>query len=226
MSRGNNLFMFSLRSGLRLGRNCGKGVFCPRKDTTPRTRCQGQKTAMRTSREKDDETPTWAHTVGRLQSRFGRSAGRDDDDPGGSGPEKVPDRAADDRGSGKLFHRRRAEGHQPCDAAAAPAPGGARRRARSPTRSPSARCTCSSRFPRRNTRADGPSSWCTDRVIRARAWNRRRTAAKAGIPTSFARACRATSSIRPGADAPGSMSRSSTREKPTSSPATSAAERP
>ena len=53
---------------------------------------------------------------------------------------------------------------------------------RARNKSPSARCTCSSRSRQRRTGLAGRSSWCTDPRTPAPAWNRRRMAVRGGIP--------------------------------------------
>ena len=68
-------------------------------------------------------------------------------------------------------------------------------------------------IPAKKYGAAGRSSWSTDPRTPAPVSRRHLMAAKAGIRTSSATACRATSSIRPDAAARGSISRCSTKAK-------------
>ena len=126
----------------------------------------------------------------------------------GQKPKKFLDWPARHRGSGKLLHRRRPEGHRLRDGAcllrrlSAPPPCGAR----SPSNHDRSDVCPVPDSSQEVLRSDGPSSWCTDRATRERVWSRRRMVVKAGIPISCGRAFRATWSISRGAAAPASIS--------------------
>ena len=69
-----------------------------------------------------------------------------------------------------------------------PPPGRAAARRRRPQQITIGQMYVQFQIPANKKRGHGRSSWCTARRTRRRAWSRRRTAAKAGIPTSCARA--------------------------------------